>query len=95
MSQVRFSREEAESKVGGKVRAASDFADIPEGTTGRVIEMDEVEKGGFELIVEWDLLVGGKLQHDWFTKEGYERTLIEFVKLGQVSAGATGVPTAD
>jgi hypothetical protein len=92
---LRFSREEAESKVGGKVRAASDLADIPKGATGRVIEMDEVVRDGFELIVEWDLLVGGKLQHDWFTKEGYERTLIEFVKLGQAPTGASGLPTAD
>jgi hypothetical protein len=92
---VRFSREEAESKVGGRVRAGADLSDIPKGTTGRIIEMDEVEKGGFELIVEWDLLVNGKLQHDWFTKEGYEHSLVEFAELGRAANGLTNAVVSD
>jgi hypothetical protein len=91
----RFSREEAESKLGGGVRAAADFTDIPAGTTGRVIGVDEVECGGFELIVEWDLRVGGKLQHDWFTKENYRHSLVELVESRQAvapRASGDGVP---
>jgi hypothetical protein len=51
--------------------------DVPKGTTGRVMEMDEIEPNSFELIVEWYSPDRRQLQHDWFTKEEFKRSLIE------------------
>lgn len=73
----RFSREEAVRKLGHDVRLIACFSDMPEGTTGRVMEIDEIDQGGFDLIVEWKRRVSGKLQHDWFSKEEFERYLVE------------------
>jgi hypothetical protein len=73
----RFSKGEAESKLGQRVRAAVDLTDIPKGAAGRVMEMDEIEPNGFDLIIEWDLRMNGKIQHDWFAKEEYERSIAE------------------
>ncbi len=73
----RFSKEEAESKLGQRVRATVDLMDVPKGATGRVMEMDEIEQNGFDLIIEWDLRMNGKLHHDWFAKEEYDRSLTE------------------
>ena len=74
---VRFSREEADVKLGHRVRSVIELDDVAAGTAGRVMEMDEIEKDGFELIVEWDSRVDGKFQHDWFSKDQYDRCLIE------------------
>jgi peptidoglycan/xylan/chitin deacetylase (PgdA/CDA1 family) len=73
----RFSREDADAKLGHRVRSVVELDDVAAGTTGRVMEMDEIEKDGFELIVEWDSRVDGKFQHDWFSKEQYECCLVD------------------
>ena len=74
---VRFSREEALSRVGRRVRSIVGFDGLEVGTLGRVMEIDEIEPDGFELIIEWDSRIEGKFQHDWFTKEQYENSLVE------------------
>jgi hypothetical protein len=74
---VRFSRDEAQAKLGRRVRSVVWLDDVASGTRGRVMEIDEIDKDGFELIVEWDLRIGGKSQHDWFTKDRYDHCLVE------------------
>lgn len=74
---MRFSREEAQVKLGRRVRAVVGVEGVPTGTFGCVMQLDEIEKDGFEVIVEWYVLIDGKRQHDWFSKEKYERFLID------------------
>jgi hypothetical protein len=74
---VRFSREEALGRVGRRVRSIVGFDGIEAGARGRVMEIDEIKPDGFELIIEWDSRIEGKFQHDWFTKEQYETSLVE------------------
>ena len=50
--------------------------EIPAGATGHVVQLDEIERNGFDLIIEWSMLVQGKRQHNWFSKEDYDRCLI-------------------
>ena len=74
---VRFSREEAQAKLGRRVRALVGVDGVPTGTFGCVMQLDEIKKNNFEVIIEWYVLVDGKRQHDWFSKEHYERCLID------------------
>ena len=74
---LRFNRKEAEAKLGRRVRTILSLEDIPAGTRGNVMQLDEIEVDGYELIVEWDSLIDGKRQHDWFTKEEYHRCLVD------------------
>jgi hypothetical protein len=77
LSSKRFNREQAQAKLGGRVRSVAELSDIPKGATGRVMEMDEITRDEFELIVEWDVLLDGKYQHDWFSKDQYDLCLID------------------
>lgn len=72
----RFSREEAEVWLGRRVCSVVAFTDVPRGTGGRVTRIEEVEPGGFELGVEWDVPVRGRTQLDWFTKEEFDCSLV-------------------
>jgi hypothetical protein len=74
---MRFSREEAQALVGHRVRTVAGVDGVPMGTFGNVMHLDEIEKDNFELIVEWYVLIDGKRQHDWFSKEQYEQCLID------------------
>ena len=74
---VRFSREEAQALLGRRVRTVAGVDGVPTGTFGSVMHLDEIEKDNFELIVEWYVLIDGKRQHDWFSKEQYEQCLID------------------
>lgn len=74
---VRFSKQEAESKLGSKVRSRIDIDGIPAGAAGRVVQLDEIERHGFDLIVEWSRLVQGRRQHNWFNRDDFEECLIE------------------
>lgn len=76
---ARFSRDEAHEKLGRRVRSVVWLNDIPSGTSGNVTRIDEIENG-FELIIEWDLRGASGFQFDWFTKDQYERCLIEETK---------------
>jgi hypothetical protein len=73
----RFSRKQAQVKLGRRVRSIVQLDGVSAGTYGRVMEIDEIETDGFELIIEWDSRIGEKLQHDWFSKEQYEHCLID------------------
>ena len=73
---VRFTGEEARAKLGSRVRSIVAIDGIALGTSGRVMQVDEIESNRFDLIVEWDTRLEGKRQHDWFTKEQFERYLI-------------------
>jgi hypothetical protein len=74
---VRFSREEAQVKLGRHVRSIVQFDAVPAGTFGCVMQLDEIEKNNFEVIVEWYVLIEGKRQHDWFSKDQFDQCLIE------------------
>jgi hypothetical protein len=73
----RFSREEAQTKLGRRVRTVVAVDGVASGTLGSVMQLDEIEKNSFEVIVEWFVLIDGKHQHDWFSKEQYELCLID------------------
>lgn len=92
----RFSELEAQSKLGQRIRSLVEFSGVPKGTTGRVAEINLLEKQGWEVVIEWDLprpqpviaeveiagepatwiRTGRPLRH-WFTKDEYEKYLIE------------------
>jgi len=74
---IRFSKQEAESRLGSAVRSKIAVDGIPAGVTGHVVQLDEIERNGFELIVEWSLLIQGKRQHNWFSKDDFERCLMD------------------
>ena len=74
---VRFNREEAQQKLGRRVQTVVGVDGVPTGTFGCVMHLDEIEKDNFEVIVEWYVLIDGKRQHDWFSKEQYKRCLVD------------------
>ena len=74
---IRFSIEEAQAKLGRRVLSLVAVDSVPAGTFGCVRQLDEIEKNNFEVIVEWYVLIEGKRQHDWFSKEQFERCLID------------------
>ncbi len=63
---VRFNGEEARAKLRSRVRSLVARDGIAAGTSGSVMQVDEIENDGFELIIEWDSRIDGKRQHDWF-----------------------------
>jgi hypothetical protein len=74
---ARFSRNEAQEKLGRRVRLVVALGEVPAGTSGTVMYTDQIETGEFELIIEWDVRPPGKFEHDWFTKDQYKGYLIE------------------
>ena len=46
MKRDRFTRQEAERKIGKVIRTSVDFSGVPKGTTGKVIKIDDT--GDFE-----------------------------------------------
>lgn len=78
---TRFSKTEAEARLGKRVRTKLAIDGIPAGSVGYVMQIDEMERGAFELIVEWYSLVHGKKQHNWFSKDAYSQRLIEVEEL--------------
>ena len=74
---LRFSKEEAQTKLGRRVRALVAVDSVASGSLGSVMQLDEIEKNSFEVIVEWFVPIDGKHQHDWFSKEQYEQCLID------------------
>ncbi len=73
----RFSRLEAQARLGRRVRTVARVDGVPDGTIGCVMQLDEIEANNFDLIIEWQALIDGKRQHDWFSKEQYERCLVD------------------
>lgn len=77
MTRELFTKTEAETWLNRRVRALMDFPSAPKGTTGKVVEMEEVISDRFHLIVEWDLPGHGKMLRDWLCKNEFDQHLIE------------------
>lgn len=77
MTRERFSAEEAQGKVGRMVRSLVEFSGVPKGTTGRVVAVYEVGRDRFSVDVEWNLPERAKPLRDGFSKDEYERFLVE------------------
>lgn len=73
----RFTVEEAQDKIGRRVQLREAFAGIPTGTSGRVIQADEIHPDFFDLLIEWEQPGRGTPAPDWFTQDEYERYLEE------------------
>jgi hypothetical protein len=87
----RFTQQEAEGKVGMRIKSLVEFPSVPRGTTGRVAKADSagefknqfgVIQEEFDVIIEWDLPTtvfgnASKPLWDWFTKSEYEQYLEE------------------
>jgi hypothetical protein len=79
-----YEREEANSKIGKKIRTLHEFSGVPEGTTGTVLNAYKVTeyppKNRYGLTIQWDLLnLDGIYQPilDGFSKDEYEQFLQE------------------
>ena len=85
IKQCYFDKPSALSKVGKRIQSLVEFAGVPRGTTGRVIKSDAVnhsllrgtDSEFYDLAIEWDLHDRCKPLVDWFTKDEYERFLVE------------------
>ena len=75
--QARFSKAEAEALLGRQVRTKLAIDGVPAGAVGKVMQLDEMEHDAFDLIIEWSVLVHGKRQHNWFSKDDYHQQLAE------------------
>ena len=73
----RFTGDEAREKLKHKVRSRVEFAGIPKGTTGRVVELHELGHGQFDVVIEWDKNFNNKPLRDRFAKNTYESLLTE------------------
>jgi len=78
---TRFSRVEAEALLGRQVRTKLAIDGVPAGAVGKVMQLDEMERDAFDLIIEWSVLVHGKRQHNWFSKDDYHQQLAEVEEL--------------
>ncbi|HET9533155.1 MAG TPA: hypothetical protein VFQ92_22555 [Blastocatellia bacterium] len=77
MSQLRFTQQEAQRLLGRLVRSLTDLSVVPKGTTGRVVSAEEILSGEFELVVEWDLHRPGQPDREYFTRDQFDRCLVE------------------
>ncbi|HKV34290.1 MAG TPA: hypothetical protein VJP89_08220 [Pyrinomonadaceae bacterium] len=73
----RFTVQEAMQKLHHQVRSRVEFAGIPRGTKGRVVELHELTQGQFDVVIEWDKDFNNKPLRDRFAKNTYERLLAE------------------
>ncbi len=58
-----FTHEEAHAKVGRQVQTLREFASVPRGTTGTVIETDTVSTDLYSLVIRWNLQNEKREQH--------------------------------
>jgi hypothetical protein len=81
-----FTQEEAEAKIGQRIRTKVTWASIPVGTHGTVVGIDEMGKTKsaatvpiviFDVVIRWDVTNHQQTLTDWFTKEEYEQYLEE------------------
>ena len=73
---IRFTEAEARGKIGQRVRSLTEFAGIPKGTSGTVVNVYEFSSDSFDVIVEWNLPRRGNPQ-DRFAKGPYNEFLSE------------------
>lgn len=74
MKREYFAGAEAQEKVGKRIKTLREFSGVPEGTTGRVVGVDDTPRLGHSLIIEWDL--PNERQVTRFTAGGEEAVLI-------------------
>jgi hypothetical protein len=77
MTPHRFAKAEAERYVGRTVRSLVVISTHPEGSTGRVVDLQEVLPEEFDLVLEWDLPCSSQPLRDWFSRDDYNRDLVE------------------
>jgi hypothetical protein len=70
---IKFARQEAMDKVGGRVRSISAFGTVLKGANGKILAA-HLESDGFSVEVEWDLPRGHKTR---VSKTEFETHLIE------------------
>ena len=73
---IRFTETEAREKVGQQVRSLTEFAGVPRGTLGTVVDIYQFANDSFDVFVEWDLPHRQTLR-DRFAKGPYEEFLCE------------------
>jgi hypothetical protein len=74
---TRFNQQEARALLGRPVRLLDSFSVVPRGTTGRVVELQEILPDHFDLVIEWDAISLAGAQRDWFSKDQFELYLVE------------------
>ena len=77
MKRDRFTRAEAEAKVGKTIKTRVDFSGVSKGTIGQVVKADKMGKDEWDAVIRWDLPNERVPLDDWFTKDEYERFLEE------------------
>jgi hypothetical protein len=73
---VRFTGAEAREKIGKRVRSLTEFAGVPTGTSGTVIDVHEFDSDSFDVVIKWDLTRRQNFK-DRFAKGPYEEFLRE------------------
>jgi hypothetical protein len=73
---MRFTKHEAETIIGRRIKTNVDFSGVPKGTFGRVVRADDDGRGGYSVGIEWTMQRSRPLV-DWFTKDEYKRFLEE------------------
>jgi hypothetical protein len=109
-----FTRAEAETLVGRRIRSLVDFSGVPKGTSGRVTRVDPAGQSKppfgeavevFSVAIQWDLprrqplIAAGTADGepfvfvdtgiplvDWFSKDEYDRYLMEEGGSGSLEA---------
>ena len=77
MKRNGFTREEAEGYVGRAVRSLVAISTLPKGATGRVVDLVEIQPDQFQLVIEWDSGRASQSLRDWFSRDDYDRDLVE------------------
>lgn len=73
---IRFTEREAREKLGHQVRSLTEFAGVPRGTFGTVVDIYQFANDSFDVFVAWDLPHRQNLR-DRFAKGPYEEFLCE------------------
>ena len=81
MDREYFTRAEAETRVGRRIRSLVAFSGVLKGTTGTVISADPAGDDGWSLAIRWDIPARSpgrtRMLVDWFFRDEYERYLEE------------------
>jgi hypothetical protein len=80
-----FTQAEAQAKVGKRIRTKAGWSGVSTGTLGTVMSIDQMSprkmgavlEEAWDVIIEWDSPNRRRTLTDWFTKEEYEKFLIE------------------
>jgi hypothetical protein len=73
---IKFARQDALGKVGGRVRCFKAFGTVLSGANGKILAA-HLEHDGYSLEIEWDLPRGPKPHRTRVSKTEFEDYLIE------------------